>query len=42
MNEALTRRPVSCAGSPAPVSVKLSNVEMPSDRNVRASVRTAS
>ena len=35
-NVALTRRPLSCSGSPLPVSVKLSNAEMPTDENVRA------
>ena len=36
-NEALTRRPFSCSGSPLPVSVKLSNAEI-ADRRERARV----
>ena len=32
-NVALTRWPFSCSGSPLPVSVKLSNAEMPIDEN---------
>jgi len=35
-NDALTRWPFSCSGSPFPVSVKLSKAEMPTDANVLA------
>jgi len=41
-NDALTRRPFSCSGSPLPVSVKLSNAEMPIELSVRAPSRISS
>ncbi len=40
--EALTRSPFSCSGSPLPVSVKLSNAEIPTASKVRAPRRISS
>ncbi len=39
---ALTRWPVSCSGSPSPVSVNVSNAEMPIDENEPACARISS
>src|SRR5262249_32285486 len=41
-NVTLTRRLFNCSGSPLPVSVKLSNAEMPTDESERASSRISS
>src|SRR5581483_8828184 len=41
-NVQLTRRPLSCSGSPLPVSVKLSKAETPIDENDRDWSRSSS
>jgi hypothetical protein len=41
-NVALTRWPFSCSGSPFPVSLKLSNAEMPIEENAVALARISS
>src|SRR6266540_1133618 len=41
-NVALTRSPFNCSGSPLPVSVKLSNAEIPTDENNVACARISS